>query len=193
MADAVHESVTPQTADLAPFPLALRLAHWTVAVLLLAVFALAWALDRVGAGPLGAALVNAHRSLGLTLLAVMTLRLAWRLTRRLPLLPASVAPWERRLAGTVQALLYAALLAQPLVGWAASLLAGDRVRLFGIALPDWLAMDEEGGEALFAWHERIAWVILALVALHVAGALRHRFVKRDGVFQRISLAGGRRG
>ena len=163
-----------------------RAFHWASAALLLVMFALAWAFGALGPGATGAALVNLHRSVGVVLLAVVALRLAWRLAHPLPPLPASVAPWERRLAGGVQALLYAGLLAMPLIGWAASDMAGDTVRVFGLAaLPSVWPMDEDRSDLLFAVHGWVATALLALAALHVAGALRHRLVKRDGVLERM--------
>ena len=163
-----------------------RAFHWLSAALVAAMFLLAWSAGWSGPGPLGIRLVNLHRSIGVVLFLTVLARLAWRLTHPLPPLPGSVGRWERGAAGLVQSLLYAGLLAMPLLGWAASDSAGDTVRVFGLfALPSLLPMDEGRADLLFALHGRVAIAILGLIGLHVAGALRHYFVEKDGVLQRM--------
>jgi cytochrome b561 len=103
-----------------------------------------------------------------------------------PFAPSKIhAPvWEHRLAATVQFLLYASLLAMPLLGWAASDTAGDTVHVFGIVtLPSLLTMDEDRSNLLFNIHGWVATGLLTCAALHVLGALRHRFVLRDKVLE----------
>ncbi len=176
----------PSGGPPARLPAATRAFHWASAALLAAMFGLAWSFNALGPGATGASLVTLHRSVGVALFALVALRLAWRATHPLPPLPAHVTPWERRLAGGVQAALYAGLLAMPAIGWAASDMAGDTVRVFGLfALPSVWPMDEGWSDRLFAVHGWVATALLALVALHVAGALRHRLVKRDGVLERM--------
>ena len=179
-------AVPPRGDPPARFSATARAFHWASAALVAAMFTLAWTFGALGPGALGASLVNLHRSVGVTLFALVAARLAWRLAHPLPPLPPDTAPWERRLARSVQVLLYAALLAMPAIGWAASDMAGDTVRVFGLlALPSVLPMDEDRSDLLFAVHGWVATALLALVALHVAGALRHRFLKRDGVLERM--------
>ncbi|WP_182083962.1 cytochrome b [Aureimonas sp. ME7] len=171
----------------APLPLALRRLHWASAALLVAMFALAWTFEALGPSDLGAALVDWHRSFGLLLLAVVIARLVWRLTHKVEPIPPGIPAWERWLAAAVQGALYLLLVAMPLLGWAASAATGDVVRAFGLPLPEILPMDEDLGDRLFQIHGTLAWVLLALVALHVAGAVRHHFVHRDGLLARMRI------
>ncbi|WP_062015174.1 cytochrome b [Aureimonas sp. AU4] len=170
-----------------PLPAALRRFHWATVALLVVMFALAWTFDALGPSPVSATLVDLHRSFGLLILAVVALRLLWRLTHRVEPLAGAAPRWERWLASGVQAALYLALLAMPLVGWLASAMAGDTVRLFGLALPDFVPMNEDRSDRLFEFHGFLGWVILALAALHVLGALRHHFLKRDGLLNRMRI------
>ena len=99
---------------------------------------------------------------------------------------AGCATWERWLAGAVQAVLYLALLAMPVLGWLGSNAEGDTVSFLGmVPLPDLVDANQELGDRLFVLHGWLGYGILALLALHIAGALRHRFIKKDRVLQRM--------
>lgn len=177
----------PAPRAVQPLPAPLRMFHWITAGLLLAMFLLAWTFDWMGPGDLGATLVDMHRSLGLLLLAVVVLRLGWRLTHPLVPLPDTHPRWERLLASAVQACLYVSLLAMPLLGLSASALSGDAIRVFGVTLPDAFTMNEDGSDRLFEIHGVLARILLGLVALHVAGALRHHFLRRHGLLGRMRI------
>ncbi|KQQ86935.1 cytochrome b [Aureimonas sp. Leaf324] len=170
-----------------PLPLATRSLHWLTAGLLAIMFALAWTFDALGPSDTAASLVSLHQSLGLLILVVVAARIAWRVTHPIEPLPGDTPRWETRLATLVQALLYALLVAMPLVGWYASALSGDTIRFFGLALPDLVAMNEDRSDQLFELHGTIGWAILALTALHVAGALNHQFIRRDGLLNRMRI------
>lgn len=167
-------------------PVVTRAFHWITAALVTAMFLLAWGAEWGGPGTVGIRLIELHRSVGVVLFLTVVARLTWRLTHPLPPLPDHVDQWERWLASTVQALLYMGLLAMPLLGWTASDSAGDSVRVFGLfTLPSVLPMAEDRSDLLFAVHGWTAIALLTLVALHVAGALKHRLVHNDGVLERM--------
>lgn len=170
-----------------PFPAVVRAFHWITAGVLLLLFLLAWTFDWIGPSDFSAVLVDAHRSFGVLIFLVVALRLIWRLTHPIEPLPDTSPKWERLLASGVQACLYLGLLAMPLLGFFASVLSGDVVRVFGWSLPDTVEMDEDRSDLLFGLHGILAWVLLGLTALHVAGALRHHFIKRDGLLGRMRI------
>jgi len=89
----------------------------------------------------------------------------------------------RAAAWLTHAALYATLVALPLIGWALSNAEGKPVHLFGLVLPALAADDEDLADRLLLWHQDVAWLLLALVTLHVAAALWHHFVFRDGVLR----------
>lgn len=162
-----------------------RVLHWTTAALVAGGFGAAWLFDALGPGPTAAGLVEVHRSIGLCILLVTVARVVWRATHPLPPVPS--APWERWLAGTVQALLYLCLLTMPILGWIGSNAQGDTVSFLGLVpLPDIVLADQDLGDRIFVLHGWLGYAILALLALHIAGALRHRFIKKDGVLQRMT-------
>ncbi|MFO1150504.1 MAG: cytochrome b/b6 domain-containing protein [Alsobacter sp.] len=148
-----------------------RILHWVSAGLLLASFALAWSWDLPGRGPLQASMVNWHRTVGLTILALTLARVAWRMSGRRPVWP--LPAWARILSRSVQILVVSLLLAAPLLGWAYSNAGGLDVTVAGWPLPALLPRDQYLAELSVAAHEWSANVLLVLVALHAAGAIRH--------------------
>ncbi len=163
-----------------------RALHWGSALLLATAFGLAWTFSALGPGGLSARLVGAHRSVGLSILLLATLRLAWRAVAPLPPLPRATARWDRRAARVVQAALYICLLAMPVLGWFGSGANADTVSFLGVLpLPDLTGPDQDLADRVFLVHQVVGYVILGLTTLHVAGALRHHLVKRDGVLLRM--------
>jgi cytochrome b561 len=130
-------------------------------------------------------LFNWHKWAGITILALSALRLLWRLTHRPP--PDVAMPaWQRNAAHTLHTLMYLLFFAVPLVGWAYTSAAGFPVVLFGVLpLPDFVPHDKALSLAIKPWHGRLAWSLAALVLLHVAAALKHQFIDRDGLLLRM--------
>jgi cytochrome b561 len=162
--------------------------HWLLALLIVGTFCvglymadLPFSLSRVK-------LFNYHKWAGVTVLALSALRLLWRLTHRPPAdLPAP--QWQQRAAHATHVALYALFFAVPLVGWAYSSAAGFPIVLFGVLpLPDFVPHDKALAELIKPWHETLAWAMALLVALHVAAALKHHFIDKDGLLDRMRPA-----
>ena len=156
--------------------------HWLIAAVVVGQFAWGWAMQEIPKSPPGlrADAFNWHKSVGLCLLALMLFRLGWRIAHPAPpLLP--MPAWQAWLARTTHAALYAALILMPVAGYP--------VKWFGITLPDWGTKSPALKDAMSAIHLATSWVLLALVALHVAGALRH-VSRGERIMTRMSL--GRR-
>ncbi len=164
-----------------------QLFHWLTVVLVVVQFTWAWRIQQLG--PFSRArfeLVNEHKALGITLLALVLARLLWRLFNRPPPLPSTMAPWERWAANATHWLLYALLIALPLTGWMMSSAAGYGVQWFGLfRLPDLVAQNQDLLDRLQVLHALLAAALAALVAGHVLAALRHHFWKRDDVLRRM--------
>jgi cytochrome b561 len=127
-------------------------------------------------------LVMVHRSLSVTILMVIGLRLAWRLCAHLCRFPEK-APAVPRLAARASVIvLYILLVAQPLMGLSASMLYGDRIVVFGlIEVPSFLAENEPLARQILQVHGWAALLLLALLGLHVGAALRDRFVRHEAL------------
>ncbi len=160
--------------------------HWIVAAAVVGQFAWGWAMQSIPKLPPGprADAFNLHKSIGLTLLALMLVRLAWGIAHRPPPMPP-MPRWQRGLARANHAVLYATLLLLPAVGYLGSVFSGYPVRYFGIALPAWGAKSEALKAAMSAAHSVLGWILAVAVALHVAAAAKHAFVDRDGLLRRM--------
>lgn len=167
-----------------PFAIVL---HWLLAIAIVGAFGLGLYMSDLPFSPSRIKLYNWHKWAGVTILALSALRLLWRLAHRPPAdLPMPV--WQARAAHAVHGLLYLAFFAVPLTGWAMSSAKGFPVVWFGVLpLPDFVPKDHDLGELLEEVHAALAWGLAVLVLAHVAGALKHHFVDRDGLLQRMSL------
>lgn len=127
-----------------------------------------------------------HLAVGPTILLLMLLRFGWRLTHRPPPPPDDLAPALRVLSRATHWAFYVLLTAVPVLGWIAASGFGARPWLLGlIPLPPLAAQSKSLGEFVGGVHGVLALALLALIALHVGGALYHALLRQDGVFQRI--------
>ena len=167
--------------------------HWAIALLVLVNLALGLFHESLLDGIKW--VIPIHKSIGITVLALTLLRLGWRLTHRPPPLPVDMTGWEHAVAKAVHWAFYALLLALPLTGW---MLSSNPARLRPMAW-FWLfpipPLPISGATAKLGsnLHGVIGYIMLALVVLHIAAALRHHFLLRDGVLARMAPGLNRNG
>lgn len=166
-----------------------QLLHWLVAAGVVVQFALAWYMEGLPDGPYKIELYNLHKSIGVSVLALAVLRLAWRWANPVPAMPPRSPRWEVLAARVSHVLLYVLLFAQPLTGLMFSLYSTFPTIIWGVSLPD-PGADKAVEDVFAAIHAYLIWPILALVALHAAAALRHHLILRDDVLRRM-LPGAR--
>lgn len=164
--------------------------HWVLALGLVGLFAMGLYMADLPFSPQRLKLYNWHKWAGVTVLLLSTLRLLWRLTHPAPSLPSAMAAampqWQHRAYHATHVALYALFFIVPLVGWAYSSAAGFPVVLFGVLpLPDWVSADKALAELIKPWHEISAFAMAGLVVLHVAAALKHQFIDKDGLMDRM--------
>lgn len=164
--------------------------HWLLAVVVLGMFAVGVYMTDLPFSPLRLKLYNWHKWAGVTFLALTVLRMLWRITHRPPALPVAVTrtmpAWQTRIYHATHHLMYLLFFAVPLVGWAYSSAAGFPIVVFGqIPLPDLLAVNKELAELIKPLHELSALALIALAGLHIAAALKHQWVDRDGLLARM--------
>jgi cytochrome b561 len=164
----------------------LRVLHWLMAALVLAMLFIGVFMVSTS-GPAYVMLLDLHRPIGIAILILVLLRLPLRLATGAPALPEDLAPLQKRVAWGSHVLLYAALFALPLVGWGMLSAGGYPVRLGGgIVLPPILPHDLALYALLRAAHTAIALAFFALILLHLAAALMHGLVRRDGVLRSMT-------
>jgi cytochrome b561 len=127
-----------------------------------------------------------HKSFGMTILALVLLRVFWRLANPVPALPATLKPYERGLARLTHVLLYVLLIALPLTGWIMSAAKNFPVSWFRrFTWPNPVAPDPHLAELMVKVHQTLALVLMGTVTLHVLAALKHHFVLKDNVLKRM--------
>jgi cytochrome b561 len=165
-------------------PLAIAL-HWLVAALIVFLVGLGWTMMSVEKEPGSASLFDLHKSIGFTVAALVAVRLAWRATHRPEGLPDSVPRWQARASALLHWALYAAMVAMPITGYLGASHQKRVPLFFGLPTPRWAVPDHDVAERWFDIHSALVWVLVVLVALHVAAGLKHLLVDRDHVFQRM--------
>ncbi len=162
--------------------------HWVIALLIALNFMAAWAAeDAKGADKLQ--ILANHKALGITVLVLTLVRLAWRWSHPAPPLLESLRPWEAALAKVVHWLFYVAMIALPLAGWLmhAAASGGLPVGWFGLfdipGLP--LPKDKQLTGIFHDMHETFAALMFGLALLHIAASLKHIVIDRDGTMRRM--------
>ena len=160
--------------------------HWLIALAVLAQIAFGWWMQEIAKVPVGPRVnaYNLHKSIGLSILLLMVIRLAWRATHRAPPLP-SMPAWQATTARINHGLLYLCLFVQPLSGYIGSAVSGYPVRYFGMMLPGWAPKSIPLKDLLSTVHVVSSWILVAAITIHIAGAAKHQFVDRDRLLQRM--------
>lgn len=167
------------------YALSVRIMHWLVAALVFTTLIVGFALTNALAPY--PTLLMAHKTLGALIFVVMVVRVVNRLRHRAPALPATVGRWERRAVVGSEMSLYAALLAQPLLGWAMLTAAGLPVIIGGVRLPSIVPVDAGLHALLRNGHSVLAYTLVVLIAMHVSAVLLHTLTLRDGMLGRMAF------
>jgi cytochrome b561 len=164
-----------------------RLLHWSIVALLGVQIPVGLFMVRYGAATDFAApsgiLYDGHKLLGLCILLLAAVRLAYRLARGAPPSEPSLAAWQKALSHATHWAIYATLFAVPLLGWLAISYYGP-FRPFGLAFPVLAAENGDRAERFFAYHRLAAYALIVLIGMHIA-ALFHYAIRQDGVMRRM--------
>jgi cytochrome b561 len=167
------------------YSLSIRVMHWLTAVLVFAALIVGFALANALADY--AALLMLHKIIGALVFIVIIARVVNRLRHHAPALPVTVGRWERRAVLGSEVAMYAALLAQPLVGWAMLAAAGVPVVIGSVRLPAIAPVDAGLYALLRNGHSLLAYALVVLVAAHVSAVLLHTLTLRDGMLGRMAF------
>ncbi|HUX74346.1 MAG TPA: cytochrome b [Steroidobacteraceae bacterium] len=160
--------------------------HWLIAALIVVQFVLAKMAIGLPLGLHKLILLARHKSFGMTILVLAVLRLAWRLFNKPPALPAAMSRFDRGVARTTHAALYALLFAMPLTGWMMSSAKNYSVSWFNLfTWPNLIGPSDAAFKLLRSTHHLLSKLLLAVVVLHILAALKHHFWNKDGVLLRM--------
>lgn len=183
--------------------------HWLTALIILALFILGWYMAELPQkGPKSTSLdlfdlgiytmqfseaissrtfyFNLHKSLGITLLLILAVRLFVRVRQGSPAFPASMQAWEVKFAEATHKVLYALMVAVPLLGVVTAVYSKYGIKWFGLPLV--AGLDDAGLREIYKEsHEIAGWILLVVIVLHVAAAIKHKVVDKDEVMDRMLL------
>ncbi|MDO8729020.1 MAG: cytochrome b [bacterium] len=164
-------------------PLAIYL-HWLLAILIVGMIPLGWYMLSIEDSLGSDWYFMLHKSIGIVVSILVLLRLLWRSRHKPDRLPSNFPYWQVMASKITHWLLYAAMITMPFVGIAGAMLSKDDISFFGVPLPRITSPNHDLGEIFFSLHSIIAWVLVALISLHVVAALKH-LINKDGVFERM--------
>jgi cytochrome b561 len=163
-----------------------QLFHWIIVVLILVIAYLGLTMTGLPNGPRKIDVYALHKSIGLTILALVALRLLWRLYAGAPAPIAATPAWQRRVASITHFGLYLLLFAMPLSGWLFNSAAGYPLQWFKLFnLPAIAGRDEELKALAETAHSTMFWILVALVLAHAAAAFYHHLFQNDDTLKRM--------
>ena len=184
-----------------------KLLHWLIAIAIFGMFALGWYMSELPkeapkqmaydlfdwgiytwqlaeeASP-RTFYFNLHKSIGVTIFALILLRIFWRVTHKAPAMLASYKAWESKLASRVHRLLYLLMVALPLSGIIMAVASKYGIKWFGLEFIGGLD-NKPLREAFKEVHEIAGVIILLVIIVHIVGALKHKFIDKDDTLNRM--------
>lgn len=167
------------------FPILSRLLHWLMAALILAMLVIG---VRMMVSPDHyAQLVSLHKPIGVAILVLVVIRIINRIWNRPPPLPSAMPIWQKRVALASHILLYGLMISMPLIGWAMLSAGNYPIEVStSFRLPALLPANPALHSQLRQLHTVLAFVLFGTLLLHIAAALMHALVFRDGVFRSMA-------
>lgn len=160
--------------------------HWFIALSIISLLIIGFWMDGLPNGMEKLRWFGRHKAFGLTVLAVGSVWIIWRLFNVKPSYPATVTWVQRRAADTVKYMLLSLVVAMPLTGWLMSSSAGYSVSYFGLFLvPDLVEPNATLRDTMNIAHVYLAYVLIGVVCMHVGAAMLHHFYYKDNVFIRM--------
>jgi len=163
-----------------------QLLHWTIAALILYMAYLGLTMGDLPNGPAKIQTYALHKSIGITILGLVALRVLWRLYAGSPAHIAGTPTWQLRVAGATHLAIYALLFAIPISGWVLNSAAGFPLQWFHLVnLPHIVERNQDLHELAEEAHELMFWALALLVVLHAGAAFYHHLFQGDATLARM--------
>lgn len=163
-----------------------QLLHWVVVALILTMAYLGLTMGDLPNGPDKIRTYALHKSIGITILGLVALRLLWRAYAGTPRPVSGTPPWQARIASLTHWAIYALLFAIPISGWVVNSSAGFPLQWFGLVnLPHIVGKDHDLHELAEETHEILFWLLVLLVIAHAGAAFYHHLFQRDATLARM--------
>lgn len=160
--------------------------HWIMAILIIGLLGVGLYMVRLPVSLEKLKFFGWHKEWGLLVIALVILRLLWRLTSIIPSLPNTLPDWQKLAARAAHYAFYVFMFAVPISGWMMSSASGLPVSFFGwFILPDLVPANEELRVLLIEIHKWLAYGLIATLCLHIAASLKHHFIDKDDVLRRM--------
>lgn len=160
--------------------------HWLIVILILVMAYLGLTMVDLPTTPHKVFVYMLHKSVGITILVLVTLRLAWRLYAGTPGTLPGIPTWQSRIASLTHAALYVLLFALPISGWVVNSATGFPLRWFNLVnLPAIAAKSESLHKMATTVHETLFWTLAVLALVHASAAIYHHLFQRDATLARM--------
>jgi cytochrome b561 len=163
-----------------------KVLHWLIALMVLGAISAGFYMTSQALSPQIIKIYMTHKSVGVSIFLLMLARLLWRLKSPPPALPAALPAWQKTVSRLTHLALYLLLFLMPISGYLMNSATGTPMKYFGLfRLPNVIARSADASAFWKAVHGYLAFALCALIALHVLAALKHYFVDRDQILQRM--------
>ena len=163
-----------------------KFLHWFLAICIVAMLLIGFFYTDFGSQATQLAWLRFHKSLGMLILALMIIRIIWQFINITPSSLLPIPRWQHLLSQLHHWLLYIALILMPISGWIMSIAGGHTPIVFGLFTANApIPVNKTLASTTLTCHVILAWVIIALVAMHILAVLKHWLIDKDNVLQRM--------
>ena len=160
--------------------------HWIIALMIIGMIAVGFVMTAMEPAPTKFFIYGLHKATGIVILALVFLRLMWRLYNPSPQLPLELTSWHRRMGKLSPIVLYFLLFLMPISGYILSEAGGYPISVYGLFIvPNFVEKNSEISKIASLIHEYGAFVFIGILVLHLSAALYHHFVLKNNVLQRM--------
>jgi cytochrome b561 len=189
-----------KSTETVSYTLTAKVLHWLIAIAIIGMLCLGWSFDYLPRNETKFALMQLHKSVGITILLLSLMRLVWRLLHRAPPLPADMPAWEKSAAHIGHFLLYFFMIAMPLSGWIMVSASAHNIPTILYGHFPWPSFPgvagspdrEQIGRLMNDVHGYSGFILSVLVVGHIAAALKHHFMSKDDILLRMAPRGAHR-